>query len=199
MDLYEFASKLTEYAVKKSDDPISLRSGEMSHLYIDHRVGLSSGRMERAAGYYLLALAVKYGIEWDVVAATGAGGNGLAVAMSMLSGKYHALANLNENDINPKDGYGLHGASVNSARVLPVDDITSTGGSITELNTMVRSNGGMSEYALTVSDRSDGMATTALRAVGLTHYHLLDFDETAHRLVPSIYAAELPKELVLPV
>lgn len=185
MNITKFADELTKNAVEYRQEPFILRNGEKSNWYIDHRRGLSSYRMLESAGKLIVAQAKLYEVDYAVVAGGGVGGRGLAIATAGLSDKKWSIANLDINDnTDAQNGFGLHGAKVENQEVLIVDDIGSTGSSLIELTDMVRKNGGIVEHAINVSDRSQGLVSTAMSEIGVAYHALLDFDESTGRLVP---------------
>lgn len=190
MNLDTFADVLTERAVDYSDKPFNLRAGGESHWYIDHRKGLSRGDLEHAVGTLIVDRALTLGLPFERVAGGGVGGIGLAVVTGWIADErignvQWVIANLDITDTDDEqNGYGLHGGDVAGKNVLLVDDIGSTGSSLLELAEMVRLHGGHIQYAVTVSDRSQGKTARALADVGITYHPLLGFNEETGKLNP---------------
>lgn len=189
MQIADFARELTEVAVTYREQSFTLRAGGTSNWYVDHRQGLSENRMMCAAGELIVARAAEIGISYEVVAGGGVGGWAVAIntARASEASVQCALANLDKNDAADfENGYGLHGAKVEGRKVLPVDDIGSTGSSLTELIDMIRKHGGIVEHAISVSDRSRGKAAVALADIGVAYHALLELDETTGKMVPML-------------
>ncbi len=189
MSIQQFAADLSREAVMHSNTPVKLRAGGESHWYIDHRRGLSGIQSLETAATLIVETAQHQQIEYERVAGMGIAGCALSLAVALVlkgTDVKWVIGNDDKTDTDPSNGYGLHGGSVQDQRVLLVDDITSSGDSIITLADMVKSQGGVVEHAMTISDRSAGKATKALSKLGIQHHTLLVFDEKSGRLVPNV-------------
>lgn len=139
-----------------------LSSGGVSRYYIDvRRVWGNPLHSERLVS--LAAAAVRIlGLDFDVIAGVATGGIPLASMLALRLGAPLAYVRAERKD----HGLGklVEGASVEGARVLVIDDVATTGGSIERATAVIRAGGGIVEDALVVVDRGEGAKERLERA-----------------------------------
>ena len=130
----------------------TLASGVRSRYYIDIKTALTNPVV---LGKIAEAIADKD--EFDVVAGVAVGAVPLAVAASLASKKPYAIIRKTEK------GHGKSGALIGDVagkRVLLVEDVTTSGGSVVYGIECLRDAGGIVREVLTVVDREEGAYET---------------------------------------
>lgn len=143
-------------ALIQFDEPRELSSGELSRDFIDAKAGLSRGADLRLACTVIADSIAAAGIEWDAV-------GGLTLGADQFAhGIVTALADEHEWFVVRKAPKGrgtnrlVEGATLGAGtRVLLVDDIVTTGGSIRQAHQHVIDTGAAVVAAVTLVDRSD--------------------------------------------
>jgi orotate phosphoribosyltransferase len=143
-------------ALIQFDEPRELSSGELSRDFIDAKAGLSRGRDLRLACRVIADSVAGAGIEWDAV-------GGLTLGADQFAhGVVAELADDHEWFVVRKAPKGrgtnrlVEGAALGAGtRVLLVDDIVTTGGSIQQAHQHVIDTGATVVAAVTLVDRSD--------------------------------------------
>lgn len=153
-----------------------LSSGGVSRYYVDvRRVWGDPARAERLISLATAAVGI-LGLEFDVIAGVATGGIPLA---SLLAGRLGVpLAYVRAERKDHGLGRAVEGARVDGARVLIVDDVATTGGSIERAAATVRSSGGVVSDALVVVDRGEG-ARERLSSIGVRLWSLTTLKRVA--------------------
>ena len=133
-----------------------LSSGGRSRYYVDVRRvwgdPAASSRLVDLAAAYIAAV----GLDFDVVAGVATGGLPLAALLSERLAVPMAYVRVE------RKGHGLgrlvEGAPVAGRRVLVVDDVATTGGSLARAVEALREEGAVVEDAFVVVDRGEGAA-----------------------------------------
>ena len=180
------ADILTETAVQYSQEPYVLRAGGSSHYYID---GRGPATMHASRGLFIARLALarwNLSSTWpEAVVGMGVGGRALAMNIGWVSDM--PVITANDSTSKERYGYGLHGADIAGKDVVVVDDTLSTGDSLITTIQMARDAGAAVCGALTVFDRSDGVAADHVQQeCGVQTDWLFSFDEASGRLFPNI-------------
>lgn len=178
----------------------TLTSGKKSPYYIDLRKMYMYPDLSENIVSKLIELVKSLRIEFDVIAGIATAGIPLATYMACLARKplayvrkevkAHGLSKLVEGDVA-------------GMRVLLVDDIATTGGSLVYGVQAIRSCGGIVEHALVVVDRSEG-AEERLRGAGVSFHYLIKAREIVRyaierNLVPRKYLPEVARYLGIEV
>ncbi|HEX9823980.1 MAG TPA: orotate phosphoribosyltransferase [Actinomycetota bacterium] len=165
---------LREFGLEKREQPFRLSSGQWSHDYIDGKRALADGKRLRVVGEALLDLAGKRGLEFDAVGGLTMGADALAHAVSLLSGctwfsvrkeaKGHGKESLVEGGLDE------------GMRVLLVDDVVTTGGSILQALDAVTAAGARVVLAVSVCDRGPD-AGPLIAERGIAYEPLVTFED----------------------
>lgn len=194
MNRAELAQYLTTECVAYRETPFRLRAGGESRHYVDLRQGLAHGSVIAQAARFMIegaGFAINPTPESEepsrVVAGIGVAGRALTLAVAMTHPNIRwAIGNDDRNDKDPLRGYGLHGARITPEdEVFGVDDIATTGDSLTTLVSMVQEVGGKINRVAVLVDRSQGVAARAMHQIGI-HFHTeFLFDEHTGLIVPA--------------
>ncbi len=158
-----------------SEQPLELASGELSHDFIDGKAALSRGRDLGTAGKAMLELAGELGIEFDAVGGLTLGADHLAHIISYLGDRHWFTvrkAAKGRGTNKRVEGAGLG----TDTRVLLVDDVVTTGGSIREAYQEILTTGATLAGALTLVDRGE-TAARYFREVGVPYGALVTYGD----------------------
>src|SRR3954447_25942879 len=139
------------------DEPFTLTSGEISHDYMDGKKALASGEHLREACLALIALAADEGIEFDVVGGMTLGADSFSHGIAVLTGVpwFVVRKQTKEHGTTRR----IEGATLGpGTRVLLIDDVATTGGSILASLDAVRAVGAEVTLAVTLVDRGEQTA-----------------------------------------
>ncbi len=141
-------------ALRKLDEPVQLASGEWSSHFIDGKEALGHWRDLRLACQAIFYAVVGAGLDFDAVGGLTLGADALAVGVAAVSDKNWFFVRK-----EPK-GRGtrrwIEGTQIGpNHRVLLVDDVITTGGSILQAYDIVTATGAQIVAASTLVDRSD--------------------------------------------
>jgi orotate phosphoribosyltransferase len=173
---------LLDRAYVRRSEPFQLASGGWSRDYLDARLAIAGGADLRLVAEAILALAADEGVAFDAV-------GGLTMGADPLS---HAIALVGDRSwFAVRKGAKSHGkqrlvegAPLDaSTRVLLVDDVVTTGGSIAQALDAVEMTGAPVVLAVTLCDRGDGarrlLEGRGVRYRPLTTYADLGIDPVA--------------------
>jgi len=143
---------LRERGYVRRDEAFQLSSGEWSHDYVDGKRALAGGAELRLAAEAVVELAAEEGAAFDAVGGLTMGADPLAHAVAVVSGrswfavrkaaKEHGRQQLIEGSVLGPD-----------TRVLLVEDVITTGGSILQALDAVEATGATVVLATTLLDR----------------------------------------------
>lgn len=153
--------------IHHQEQPFALRPGAESSYFIDAEGFLSSGSVLRKIGRLMLKSAERAGMNNQTALVTsGAGSRALMVAMAVEAD----LEMIDHNVAKQPDRYptGLSRLNLEGENVLLVDDVLTSGSSLLETAELVHKAGGTIIGATVLVDRSDGAATEALHAIGVS-------------------------------
>jgi orotate phosphoribosyltransferase len=148
---------VTTYGLEYREEPFVLASGELSHDYMDGKRALARGAHLRLACAALLDLVSGAGVEFDAVGGLTLGADAYATGIAMLADKRWFVVRKQAKDHGK--GKRIEAAELGpGVRVLLVDDVVSTGGSILQALEAVRETGAEVVFATTLVDRGDAAA-----------------------------------------
>ncbi len=146
----------------------TLASGAKSTYYVDIKTAATDPGLLGAIGAAIAGAA-----DFDVVAGVAVGAVPIAVATSLSSGKPYAIIRKSGK------GYGLSGMIIGDVlekKVLLVEDVTTSGGSVLYGIEALRSAGATVVGVVTVVDRAQG-ARAALADVGVSLVPLVSISD----------------------
>jgi len=165
-----------------SEEPLQLASGELSHDFIDGKAAFKRGRDLGTAGQAILELAQELGIEFDAVGGMTLGADHLAHIVSYLADRewFTVRKAAKGRGTNKR----VEGAELSAgARVLIVDDVITTGGSIRDAYEEVGRTGAEVVGAITLVDRGE-TAGRFFAMVGVPYGSLVTYRDLGIAAVP---------------
>jgi orotate phosphoribosyltransferase len=140
--------------LRQFDEPVQLASGELSRDFVDAKVALAHGAELEIACRAVLEAVAELGVEFDTVGGLTMGADGLAYVIAVLSGS--AWFVVRKEPKNRGTNKLIEGSTLTAAsRVLLVDDVVTTGGSIQKAHAAVAETGAVVVAAATIVDRGD--------------------------------------------
>ena len=135
-------------------EPVQLASGNYSRYFIDGKVALGAGDDLRLAAEAINERVSGAGIEYDAVGGLTLGADALCAAIAVVSGASWFIVR------KEAKGRGtnrlVEGTRIGEGhRVLLIDDVVTTGGSILKAYEIVRATGVDVVAAVTLADRGD--------------------------------------------
>lgn len=146
-------------ALRQFDEPRQLASGEMSRDFIDAKAGLSRGADLRLACEVMDATIAGEGIGWDVVGGLTMGADQFAHGIALLHDDREWFVVRKQPKGRGTDQLVEGAVLREDTRVVLVDDIVTTGGSIQLAHERVLDTGATVVAAVTLVDRGDAAAT----------------------------------------
>lgn len=165
---------VSQRGLKRLTEPVKLASGEYSSDFVDGKQALSRGADLATACAALVELVTEAGVEFDVVGGLTLGADQFAHGVAMF------LRDDTEWFVIRKEPKGrgtnklVEGADIEGKRVLLVDDVVSTGGSIQQAYRNVVEAGGNVVMAVTLVDRGE-IARAFFDDLGVAYQPLLTY------------------------
>lgn len=168
---------LRAHAVKTEGGPFRLRSGQMSSWYIDARQTTFAGD-----GAPLVGAAVLERIPTEIEAVGGMtmGADPIAMATAIVaheSGRLLQAFSIRKAEKDHGTGGRLVGPVASGARVVVLEDTTTTGGALREAIDVSTSEGLRVAAAVAVVDRSEGTVAESLAELGIPYQALVTPDD----------------------
>ncbi|MFQ5556825.1 MAG: orotate phosphoribosyltransferase [Acidimicrobiales bacterium] len=164
---------LARRAVTEFETPIVLASGQTSRFFVDGKAGLSRPDDLRTACEAIHGLVEAAGIDYDAVGGLTLGADHLCVGVALVSGKEWFIVRKEAK----KRGTArrIEGARLGPGRkVLVVDDVVSTGGSLFSAIDAIAETGAEVVAASTLLDRGD-LAGVVLEERGIAYFALTSY------------------------
>ncbi|MGF1595959.1 MAG: orotate phosphoribosyltransferase [Acidimicrobiales bacterium] len=143
-------------AISEFDPPIELASGQLSRWFIDGKAGLAAAADLRLACETIHALVSDEGIDYDAAGGLTLGADHLAVGIALVADRSWFF--VRKEPKGRGTGRQIEGRHVGPGdRVLIVEDIVSTGGSLLQAIDVVTAAGATVVAAATLIDRGGGL------------------------------------------
>jgi orotate phosphoribosyltransferase len=162
-----------EHGLEHREEPFRLTSGELSHDYMDGKKALARGDHLRTACEAIVALAADEGLEFDAVGGMTLGADSFSHGIAVLTGKPWFVVRKQAKEHGTTQR--IEGAALGpGTRVLLIDDVATTGGSILAALDAVRDAGATVALAVTLVDRGE-QAAPKFAARGVRYRPLLTY------------------------
>ncbi|MEX0768027.1 MAG: phosphoribosyltransferase family protein [Microthrixaceae bacterium] len=177
-DRTQLLTVIKERALLQFEQPRQLSSGEMSRDFIDAKFGLSRGVDLKLACKVIVDELAAAGIDFDAIGGLTLGADQFAHGVASFLGDHREWFVVRKQAKGRGTNQLVEGAKLNSGtRVVLVDDIVTTGGSIQKAYEQVLDTGAQVVAAVTMVDRSEiAAAFFAQREVPylpiFTYHHL---------------------------
>jgi orotate phosphoribosyltransferase len=136
------------------DEPVQLSSGEYSQDFIDAKRALAAGPDLRVACEAMVEIVRTAGVAFDAVGGLTLGADQFAHGVALVAGK--AWFVIRKQPKGRGTDQWVEGAVLGpGVRVLLVDDVVTTGGSIQKAYEQVRAEGAEVVFAITTVDRGE--------------------------------------------
>lgn len=179
MTLSELRSQLREIVRRKGylrlDDPIQLRSGEWSRDFIDGKRALARGVDLELACRALIELLSQHDIDFDAVGGLTLGADQFAHGTAIVARKDWFVVRKEPKGRGTNrlvEGAPLH----EGVRVVLVDDVVTTGGSIKQAWSSIQETGAQIVAAVTLVDRGE-VASEFFSEIGVPYLPLLTYKD----------------------
>ncbi len=162
-----------KHGLEHRAEPFRLTSGEMSHDYMDGKKALARGDHLREACLAIVALAQDEGVEYDAVGGMTLGADSFSHGIAVLTGVpwFVVRKQTKEHGTTRR----IEGAALGpNSRVLLIDDVATTGGSILAALDAVEEAGATCSIAVTLVDRGE-QAAPKFAARGVRYRPLLTY------------------------
>ncbi|MFL6239012.1 MAG: orotate phosphoribosyltransferase [Actinomycetes bacterium] len=162
-----------EHGLEHRAEPFRLTSGELSHDYMDGKKALARGDDLRQACLAIIALAKDEGAEFDAVGGMTLGADSFSHGIAVLTGApwFVVRKQTKEHGTTRR----IEGAALApGTRVLLIDDVATTGGSILAALEAVQAVGATVSLAVTLVDRGE-QAAPKFAELGVRYRPLLTY------------------------
>jgi len=162
-----------EHGLETRAEPFTLASGERSHNYLDGKKALAAGPHLRIACQAMIELAQDEGADFDAVGGLTLGADAFGTGIALLTETSWFVVRKAAKEHGK--GRRIEGTKLGpGVRVLLVDDVVTTGGSILEALAAVQATGASIALAVTLVDRGD-VAAERLRGAGVAYRPLITY------------------------
>jgi orotate phosphoribosyltransferase len=166
---------IKERGLRHFDEPVELSSGELSQWFVDGKQALSQGRDLRLACELIIAVAAEAGIEYDAVGGLTLGADQFSHGVALVADKKWFV--IRKQPKGRGTNQSIEGAALGpGVRVLLVDDVVTTGGSIQKAHAHVVESGAEVVLATTLADRGE-IAGAFFASVGVPYRPLLTYTD----------------------
>ncbi len=139
---------------RRLDQPIELAGGDLSRDFVDGKEALGAWADLELAGRAIVDIVTSEGVEFDAVGGLTLGADALAVAVAAASDTNWFFIRKTQKDRGTRRW--IEGTRIGEgSRVLLVDDVVTTGGSILEAREKAVGTGAVVVGAVTLVDRGE--------------------------------------------
>jgi orotate phosphoribosyltransferase len=163
---------LEKEALMRLAEPVRLTSGAWSRDYLDVKKAVLAGANLRRVCEAVCELVAADGVEFDAVGGMTMGADAFAHGIAMVADKEWFVVRKTAKEHGTRKR--IEGNLGPGVRVLLVDDVITTGGSILEAMAVVREVGAPVVYAVTIVDRGE-QAAERFRADGIPYRPLVTY------------------------
>lgn len=161
-------------ALRRLDEPVKLASGAWSSDFIDGKEALAAWRDLRFACEAIFEAVVAAGHRFDAVGGPTMGADALAVGIAAVSDSRWFF--VRKEPKGRGTGRWIEGAQVGPGdKVLLVEDVVTTGGSILKALEIVRETGAEVVAAATLVDRGD-LARPQFEKLGVAYFPMATYE-----------------------
>lgn len=166
---------LIERGLTTLPEPVQLASGQMSRYFIDGKAALCRGDDLATACRAMAAQVADAGIDFDAAGGLTLGADQFAHGIAIVASKEWFV--IRKQPKGRGTNQTVEGAKLGpGVRVLLVDDIVTTGGSIQLAHERVIETGATVVAAITLADRSD-VAAKFFEEVGVPYLPLMTYED----------------------
>ena len=140
---------------ERRDEPFRLASGALSHDYVDAKYAVDTGDRLRVVSEAVVELAAELGINFDAVGGLTMGADALTHGVSMVSGCMWFTVR-KEPKPRGRTQWIEGGRLGPENRILLVEDVVTTGGSVLKAFDVVAATGATVAGVITLVDRGAG-------------------------------------------
>lgn len=167
--------------LQRHETRVQLAAGKMSHYFVDGKKALRAGRDLATAGEALLELVADMDVEFDAAGGLTNGADHLAHIVAVLADKEWFFVRKKAKERGTRQR--IEGAVLESGvRVLLVDDVVTSGGSIVEALVEIEKTGATVVGAIALVDRDD-TATAEFARRGIPYAALVRYSDLG---IPSV-------------
>ncbi|HEX08306.1 MAG TPA: orotate phosphoribosyltransferase [Thermoplasmatales archaeon] len=147
-----------------------LTSGAVSNYYIDIKKASTNPKILK----FIAESIAPYTTNYDIIAGVELGAVPIVVAVSLATNKPYVIIRKEKKEHGT--GRLIEGPSVSNKKVLLVEDVTTTGGSVAGAVNLLRQNGAIIDKVVVVVDRLSG-ARERLKEIKVDLVPLVDVDD----------------------
>ncbi|MEO7837563.1 MAG: phosphoribosyltransferase family protein [Acidimicrobiales bacterium] len=178
--MHDYAARLLDLVTDPSvlqrlDAPVRLASGEMSRDFVDAKLAVDDPEDLALVGRAMVAAAREAKVEFEAVGGLVLGAVPFTFAVAQAAPSKWFL--IRKEPKGRGTNLWVEGARLAAGmRVMLVDDVVTTGGSIKDAFERVSAEGARVVFATTLVDRS-GLANDFFRAVGVPYAPMLTYEQ----------------------
>lgn len=156
-DRDELLAVVLAHGYRRMDEPVQLASGQMNQDFVDGKRALARGAHLALACRVMAALADQHAATWEAAGGLTMGADQFAHGLAIVTDRQWFVVRKQAKERGTKQR--VEGAAIGAGtRVLLVEDVISTGGSLLQALDAVAETGAEVVFATTLVDRGDLVA-----------------------------------------